>query len=212
MILQMWKDDFADARNFAHSKASGQWILCIDADEVLDLSAASKIQNLLAKPLADVFRFTKRTYTDLPYTPGWVELSQSDQEKIGFPGYSDRFSENLYRKSEELVWEKRVHESLLPSARRAKRQSRDTNILIHHFEERKPEAFQKRKALGYLRLATMRVKEDPTNAANWFDVGIELTKQGQLSEAETAFLKSIELRPDFSEAKQHLERIYNLVL
>lgn len=31
-----WKDDFADARNYALSKAKGDYILAIDADEILD--------------------------------------------------------------------------------------------------------------------------------------------------------------------------------
>ena len=32
----IWKDDFADARNFAFSKASMEYIYTADADEVLD--------------------------------------------------------------------------------------------------------------------------------------------------------------------------------
>ncbi|MGR5962053.1 glycosyltransferase family 2 protein [Bacillus paranthracis] len=31
-----WMNDFAVARNFATSKASGEWILAIDADECVD--------------------------------------------------------------------------------------------------------------------------------------------------------------------------------
>ncbi|YAR63815.1 glycosyltransferase family 2 protein [Bacillus cytotoxicus] len=31
-----WTNDFAEARNFAASKASGEWILAIDADECVD--------------------------------------------------------------------------------------------------------------------------------------------------------------------------------
>jgi glycosyltransferase involved in cell wall biosynthesis len=42
-----WCDDFAKARNFAASKATGDWILSIDADEVLDEGGIEAIRNLL---------------------------------------------------------------------------------------------------------------------------------------------------------------------
>ncbi|MFX4566554.1 glycosyltransferase, partial [Acinetobacter baumannii] len=31
-----WKNDFSDARNFAASKATGQWIFVLDADEYVE--------------------------------------------------------------------------------------------------------------------------------------------------------------------------------
>ncbi len=33
-----WTDSFSDARNFSLSKASGEWILVLDADEVISPS------------------------------------------------------------------------------------------------------------------------------------------------------------------------------
>lgn len=43
----MWCDDFAQARNFALSKATGDWILSIDADEILEKDGIKKIRNVL---------------------------------------------------------------------------------------------------------------------------------------------------------------------
>ena len=45
-----WCDDFAQARNYSLTKAKGQWILVLDADEVLLPSAISLIQQIINKP------------------------------------------------------------------------------------------------------------------------------------------------------------------
>ncbi len=45
-----WCDDFAQARNYALSKAKGEWILVLDADEVLLPSAISLIQQIVNEP------------------------------------------------------------------------------------------------------------------------------------------------------------------
>ncbi|NLI13372.1 glycosyltransferase [Pelotomaculum propionicicum] len=42
-----WADDFSAARNYAIEKAKGEWILCLDADETLDL-ATGDLKSLLA--------------------------------------------------------------------------------------------------------------------------------------------------------------------
>lgn len=41
-----WKGDFADARNFSFSKATMDYILCVDADEILDHENLEKLLNL----------------------------------------------------------------------------------------------------------------------------------------------------------------------
>ncbi len=42
-----WCDDFSKARNYAIAKAKGQWILMIDADEVLESEAIATLQTVM---------------------------------------------------------------------------------------------------------------------------------------------------------------------
>ena len=44
-----WNDDFAEARNHALAKATGDWILTIDADEVLEEGGIGRIRNAIAE-------------------------------------------------------------------------------------------------------------------------------------------------------------------
>lgn len=53
-----WKDDFAEARNHALSKCSGDWILSIDGDEILEEWGVAKIRNLIEKATEDQLHFS----------------------------------------------------------------------------------------------------------------------------------------------------------
>lgn len=53
-----WKDDFADARNHALSKCTGDWVLSIDADEVLEKDGLYKIRQLLETATDDQLHFS----------------------------------------------------------------------------------------------------------------------------------------------------------
>ena len=44
-----WNDNFAEARNHANSKCTGDWILIIDADEILEPGGVEKIRKEIAK-------------------------------------------------------------------------------------------------------------------------------------------------------------------
>jgi hypothetical protein len=45
----VWTDSFADARNFALSKATSKWILILDADEVISPDDHDKLRELIEK-------------------------------------------------------------------------------------------------------------------------------------------------------------------
>lgn len=44
-----WIDDFSDARNYTLSKATGDWILCLDCDNLLEPGGIQKIKNVIEK-------------------------------------------------------------------------------------------------------------------------------------------------------------------
>lgn len=48
------------ARNFAISKATGDWILILDADEELSRTLSAKLKKISQKPNADYFRIPRK--------------------------------------------------------------------------------------------------------------------------------------------------------
>ena len=57
-----WQNDFAAARNLALGEMKADWVLSLDADELLDVSALLQIPALLRKTSADGFQVTIRNY------------------------------------------------------------------------------------------------------------------------------------------------------
>ena len=54
----VWNDDFAEARNYALSKCTGNWVLSIDADEVLEEGGVKKIREAIFKSSTDQLHFS----------------------------------------------------------------------------------------------------------------------------------------------------------
>lgn len=50
-----WHDNFASARNYGLERATGDWILWLDADEELDKDDAVKLRELISREEADLF-------------------------------------------------------------------------------------------------------------------------------------------------------------
>lgn len=53
-----WNDDFAEARNYALLKCTGDWVLSIDGDEVLEPGGIEKIRRIIKEAKADQLHFS----------------------------------------------------------------------------------------------------------------------------------------------------------
>jgi len=83
-----WRDNFAEARNYANSKCTGDWILVIDADEELETGGIKKVRKAIAE--------TKGNSLDLIVYSG----------KICFD------SPRVFRNRKEIFWKGAIHNYL----------------------------------------------------------------------------------------------------
>lgn len=98
-----WTGNFSEARNFAISKASGEWIISIDADETL-----VKANDLKA--------FLK----NIPLTVGGVLIERENQFKdLQTEKFLVEIRSNLriFRKNNTIFWSRPVHEHISFSIR-----------------------------------------------------------------------------------------------
>ena len=87
----VWCDDFSKARNYAKSKARGDWILSIDADETLyDVGAVRE-----AVALAELKK--------APAVEVWC-ITEDDGQKFSFP--------RLFKNTSQAFWESPIHNTL----------------------------------------------------------------------------------------------------
>lgn len=90
----VWNDDFAGARNHALSKCTGDWVLSIDADEVLEPGGIEKIRKIIETATADQWHFS-------------VEMTaKSNGQKHNLP--------RIMRNDGSVSWVGAAHETLSP--------------------------------------------------------------------------------------------------
>ncbi len=93
-----WTGSFADARNFAASKATKEYIYTADADEYLEPEDAAKLQELKSVLLSEV-EIVQMLYC----TPS---------ESNALYNFEKEYRPKLYRRQREFVWIDPIHETL----------------------------------------------------------------------------------------------------
>lgn len=154
-----WVDDFAAARNASFAKATGDYILWLDADDVLlpeDLDALLCLKNRLVQNPADVVMMRYNTEFDSRGNPTF---------------FFDR--ERLVRRAANPVWQGRVHEYIHCPGSRIK-----VNIAVTHrsaktvYTTRNLQIYEKMEATG-----------EPFTPRDRFYYGRELYYHGQYDRA-----------------------------
>ena len=100
-----WVDDFAAARNAALAAATGDWILSLDADEVLAHDAPAIIRAAVATDAFDcgMLPLHNATHLDAPLDDVRTGTARH-QEPVALP--------RLLRRTADLAWSGAIHESL----------------------------------------------------------------------------------------------------
>lgn len=115
-----WINDFAAAKNFALSKAVGEWIMFMDADEYFDKKDRKEIRPLLESLLPDesvVFLQSKLVNIDVAKNN--IPISESSQTRI-------------FRHIPEIRYEGAIHEHLAYAGEKSVVTSYTTDFTIIH--------------------------------------------------------------------------------
>lgn len=197
-----WTDDFAAARNFAFSKGTGDYLMWLDADDVLPAGSAERfaeLRKLLSAETPDVVR--------CPYDVAF--------DANGDP-ISTFFRERFLKRETGFVWQGRVHECIVPRGKIVQfglhvrhlgsnkvRGARNLHIFQKWAREEplgEREKFYYGRELYYNRLYTecIAVLEEMLGGKGWYVNKIEACKtlalayeaKGGREAAKTALLRS----------------------
>lgn len=193
-----WKSDFADARNHALAEVQAEWVLILDADEVLDPRAVTAIPALAAKTAVAGYQVSIRNYVlsleeriwDRPAKPNDSILPAAKD----FPAYIDHENVRLFRRDPRVFFVGRVHESVGPRIEELGLRLGHTQFLIHHFGMTAGAETRARKNRFYRDLGKQKVREMPQNAQAHLELGlVELDNFGDLPVALACFERACEL-------------------
>ena len=199
-----WQNDFAAARNRALEGINSGWILSLDADERLDASAVSDIPRLISLPAA-AYQVPIRNYVlsmdtriwDRPAQPNDFRLPEARQ----YPAFVDHENVRLFRRSPDIYFVGRVHESVGPRVQTLGLPLGRASFLIHHLGMTADQQTRANKNVFYHELGKQKVSEQPENAQAHLELGlVELDNFGNPAEALACFEKACVLNPRFGVA------------
>lgn len=193
-----WVNDFSKARNFSLEKATGNWILILDADETIAEKDLLKIQKLIQVSNVDAYSLIQRSYGDnLDHSDYVLKGSDDYIESKNFGGWIPSKLVRLFRNDSRYRFKYKIHELIEPSIIDSSGVIVDSDISIHHFVNRKDKKFLLEKSKGYIELGLKQLEETPNNVKAIIEVALGFMKIGKNLEAEKYFKKGLEL--NFSE-------------
>ncbi|NNE69508.1 MAG: glycosyltransferase, partial [Rhodothermales bacterium] len=111
-----WPNDFAVARNVSLAQASCDWILVLDADEVLAEEHAEALKASLKDDSVDAYRLIQRSF----------------RPEGEVAAYEDVPLTRLFRNDARYRYEQPIHEQILPSIHRADGRVVDSSWVLLH--------------------------------------------------------------------------------
>ncbi|MDX9975102.1 MAG: glycosyltransferase [FCB group bacterium] len=203
-----WNDDFAEARNAVLQQATGDWLLHLDADEVLDAGNARRIRELVDADGegADAIGVTLANYSDDPRAWRWVPCHADHAHARGHAGFIAVELLRLFRNRPDFVYREPVHESITESVLAAGGAVRTEAVIIHHYGYAGCDA-NSDKAKRYLEIERRKVQERSDDPKAWLDFAEQLLAMGDTDEAEAACRAALELDRDNVSAATSLANI-----
>lgn len=198
-VLHMpWDNDFAAPRNLSIQHATGDWILVLDADEAIAETDIDALRSLTRDPRI-CWEFLQRHYSNdhrlSEFQPVTGEYLKWEKGNAGF------FESNLCRlfpNRRGIEYRGRVHELVEHSIREIPDLTvRRTKVRIQHYGHTDEVLARKDKAKLYTPLGEEKLRDDPTHWQSFFEMGVENNRNGRLWESVTAFLQSLNLKPDY---------------
>lgn len=186
-----WNDDFSNVRNLSLSKANYDWILVLDADEMISPDDIMELDKLIIRKAVYGFRLDQRTYVENSNLTNAVSCKGEYSEEKNYPAYLPQDVVRLFRNYSMIEYRDRVHEIVEHSMYEYHLKIEESRIPIHHYGKViTPERLQA-KANLYIELGKQKVKdntEDLKSALELLDQLLEAGKPDEAFELSEEFL------------------------
>lgn len=182
-----WQDDFSEARNTSISKATGKWILVLDADEVIAPGDLIKLRKLIStakdrKVRADGFILTTRNYSSAMNTEGWTPNDGFYANEEMGPGWYPSRKARLFRNNSRIRFKGAVHELVEDSMLRHKLKILTSDIPVHHYGTMKAKEGADKGEI-YYELGKKKIDESGGNARAVYELAVQAARLRRYDEA-----------------------------
>jgi len=175
-----WTDSFADARNFAQTKATGEWILVMDADEYVDpINLNETIQEI--KQIGQ-------------------EYDAYEVKIYNFTGFQgeriiQHTSIRIYKNNPSVYFHRTIHEQLTKKGGDLKVGS--SHLILYHSGYLNRVIKEKNKNERNQQLLEKEIKLSGNTGFDYFNLGNEYLSLGKTKDALDAYINAYQKKPDF---------------
>jgi glycosyltransferase involved in cell wall biosynthesis len=160
VFFYAWDGSFATARNVALDHATSEWILSLDADEVLEPTAGSRLREIVSEPSPRL-----RAY-------GILIRNLHDREDVELVYNS--FSKRLFPRHPRIRWTRTIHKQITHlDGDGALDYVQTDEIALTHFGYLQDPWTRKGKKLRNADMLLQAIAADPTDPFNYYNMGQE---------------------------------------
>ncbi|HTW11262.1 MAG TPA: glycosyltransferase [Solirubrobacteraceae bacterium] len=187
VIEREWTGSFSDARNVSFDAATGDWILYLDADEVLVRDDIQKLRELRGQTWREAFYLKETNYTGTEEAGAAVQHSAL----------------RVFRNRPEYRFRGRLHEQIayaLPSYLPERWQ--ETSVRVDHYGYLGVVRDAKDKSRRNLEILQLQQRESQPTAFLHFNIGVEHSVLGEFEDALREFEEAWRLTDALSDTAQ----------
>lgn len=204
-----WKNDFSSARNYSISKATGSWILVVDADEIISPTDHTTLRQIININFdrKKAFSFITRNYQTLPNIIGMEANEGTYREETGY-GWTPSEKVRLFRNNRpEIYYSYHVHELVEPSLKRINIKIEKCPVPVHHYGKLDFGADLK-KGEKYYELGVKKLHHSPKDARALYELAIQAGGLKKWEEALELWKNHNEISPDDPVAYTNMGLLY----
>ena len=204
-----WQDDFSLARNISLEKACGDWILILDADEIIAPKDIDPLRQIVRSKNSQgsAYSLQTRNYLNLANAMDWQPNDQSYPQQEAGIGWFPTDKVRLFPNHDGLCFEYPVHETVDGTIKAAGVKIRTCPIPVHHYG-RLNETKNRSKADTYFRLGYSKLDQLGNDRVALRELAVQAGELGRWMEAIDLWQRLLSMCPDYPEAYANLAGAY----
>lgn len=197
VLAAEWNGDFSAARNIALAQAQGNWILVLDADEVVSKRDYLLFKSLLADPAGGTcaYSIVTRNYTNRLEVENWQANSGEYPDEEQGRGWMPSDKVRLFPNLPAIRFKNQIHEMVEPTLEQIGVPVRKAELVVHHYGYLDDQR-QQRKKRYYYELGKEKYRESGGAPHALVELAIQAGGVGRYDEAIELWGKALELDPN----------------